>query len=162
MFEPAGHVHIRRPPSLAALCPWREAGTKAAWRAGGLWWRSFPNTSAKGAKDGQRLVSRAAGNGWFKVIIIFHHEYLEMAQKFILVLIQDLDRNLSRLTASFEKAVAEKVRCQEEVNQTNKTIELANKLVKELEASSPFLPRFYLKYADRLFWILSLFVVGNN
>ncbi|XP_066096637.1 dynein axonemal heavy chain 11 isoform X2 [Saccopteryx bilineata] len=46
----------------------------------------------------------------------------------------DLDRNLSRLTASFEKAIAEKVRCQEEVNQTNKTIQLANKLVKELEA----------------------------
>uniref|UniRef100_G1PM87 AAA+ ATPase domain-containing protein n=1 Tax=Myotis lucifugus TaxID=59463 RepID=G1PM87_MYOLU len=46
----------------------------------------------------------------------------------------DLDRNLSRLTASFEKAIAEKVRCQEEVNQTNKTIELANKLVKELES----------------------------
>ncbi|XP_062957128.1 dynein axonemal heavy chain 11 [Cynocephalus volans] len=46
----------------------------------------------------------------------------------------DLDRNLSRLTASFEKAIAEKVRCQEEVNQTNKTIKLANRLVKELEA----------------------------
>ncbi|KAM7121693.1 dynein axonemal heavy chain 11 [Molossus nigricans] len=46
----------------------------------------------------------------------------------------DLDQNLSRLTASFEKAIAEKVRCQEEVNQTNKTIELANKLVKELES----------------------------
>ncbi|XP_053409478.1 dynein axonemal heavy chain 11 [Nycticebus coucang] len=46
----------------------------------------------------------------------------------------DLDRNLSRLTASFEKAIAEKVRCQEEVNQTSKTIELANRLVKELEA----------------------------
>uniref|UniRef100_A0A8D1IYR5 Dynein axonemal heavy chain 11 n=1 Tax=Sus scrofa TaxID=9823 RepID=A0A8D1IYR5_PIG len=45
----------------------------------------------------------------------------------------DLDRNLSRLTASFEKAIAEKVRCQEEVNQTNKTIKLANRLVKELE-----------------------------
>uniref|UniRef100_A0A8P0S8H0 Dynein axonemal heavy chain 11 n=1 Tax=Canis lupus familiaris TaxID=9615 RepID=A0A8P0S8H0_CANLF len=46
----------------------------------------------------------------------------------------DLDRNLSRLTASFEKATAKKVQCQEEVNQTNKTIELANRLVKELEA----------------------------
>ncbi|XP_006880447.1 PREDICTED: dynein heavy chain 11, axonemal [Elephantulus edwardii] len=46
----------------------------------------------------------------------------------------DLDRNLSKLTASFEKAIAEKVRCQEEVNQTNKTIQLANKLVKELES----------------------------
>ncbi|KAG5210204.1 hypothetical protein JEQ12_015398 [Ovis aries] len=41
---------------------------------------------------------------------------------------EDLDRNLSRLTDSFEKAIAEKVRCQEEVNQTNKTIELANRL----------------------------------
>lgn len=85
-----------------------------------------------------------------------------MAHKFILILIQDLDRNLSRLTASFEKATAEKVRCQEEVNQTNRTIELANKLVKELEASSLFLPRFYLKYADQHFWILSLFAVNNN
>ncbi|KAM5271528.1 dynein axonemal heavy chain 11 [Ctenodactylus gundi] len=46
----------------------------------------------------------------------------------------DLDQNLNRLTASFEKAIAEKVRCQEEVNQTSKTIELANKLVKELES----------------------------
>ncbi|XP_071071224.1 dynein axonemal heavy chain 11 [Dasypus novemcinctus] len=46
----------------------------------------------------------------------------------------DLDQNLSRLTASFEKATAEKVRCQEEVNQTNKTIDLANRLVKELES----------------------------
>ncbi|XP_045053259.2 dynein axonemal heavy chain 11 isoform X2 [Desmodus rotundus] len=48
--------------------------------------------------------------------------------------LEDLDRNLSRLTASFEKAIAEKARCQEEVNQTNKTIDLANKLVKELES----------------------------
>lgn len=46
----------------------------------------------------------------------------------------DLDHNLSRLTASFEKATAEKVRCQEEVNQTNKTIDLANRLVSELES----------------------------
>lgn len=58
-----------------------------------------------------------------------------MAQKLIFTRIQDLDRNLSRLTASFEKAIAKKVQCQEEVNQTNKTIELANRLVKELEAS---------------------------
>ncbi|XP_034877289.1 dynein heavy chain 11, axonemal [Mirounga leonina] len=48
--------------------------------------------------------------------------------------LEDLDRHLSRLTASFEKAIAKKVQCQEEVNQTNKTIELANRLVKELES----------------------------
>lgn len=67
-------------------------------------------------------------------MIIFLFD-LKMAQKLIFTLIQDLDRNLSRLTASFEKAIAKKVQCQEEVNQTNKTIELANRLVKELEAS---------------------------
>lgn len=65
-----------------------------------------------------------------------------MAQKLILTLfffsLKDLDRNLSRLTDSFEKAIAEKVRCQEEVNQTNKTIELANRLVRELEVSGTF------------------------
>ncbi|XP_029444925.1 dynein heavy chain 11, axonemal [Rhinatrema bivittatum] len=46
----------------------------------------------------------------------------------------DLDKNLSRLTAAFEKAIAEKVRCQEEVNRTNQTIELANRLVNGLES----------------------------
>nr|XP_051708760.1 dynein axonemal heavy chain 11 isoform X1 [Oryctolagus cuniculus] len=46
----------------------------------------------------------------------------------------DLDRHLSRLTASFEKAIAEKIRSQEEVNRTNTTIALANRLVTELEA----------------------------
>jgi len=33
-------------------------------------------------------------------------------------------------------ATAEKIRCQEEVNRTNKTIELANRLVKGLEVRS--------------------------
>ncbi|EMP26627.1 Dynein heavy chain 11, axonemal [Chelonia mydas] len=50
----------------------------------------------------------------------------------------DLDSNLCRLTASFEKAIAEKVQCQEDVNRTNKTIELANRLVKGLQASRFF------------------------
>ncbi|KAG8139083.1 hypothetical protein E2320_001864 [Naja naja] len=47
----------------------------------------------------------------------------------------ELDHNLCKLTSSFEKAIAEKVRCQEEVSQTNKTIELANRLVKGLQKS---------------------------
>uniref|UniRef100_A0A5F8GSV7 Dynein axonemal heavy chain 11 n=1 Tax=Monodelphis domestica TaxID=13616 RepID=A0A5F8GSV7_MONDO len=46
----------------------------------------------------------------------------------------DLGDNLNRLTTSFEKAIAEKVRCQDQVNQTNKTIGLANRLVRELES----------------------------
>ncbi|KYO17835.1 hypothetical protein Y1Q_0011502 [Alligator mississippiensis] len=37
----------------------------------------------------------------------------------------------------FERATAEKIRCQEEVNRTNKTIELANRLVKGLEVLIP-------------------------
>lgn len=50
--------------------------------------------------------------------------------------IQELDTNLAALTAAFERATAEKIRCQEEVNRTNKTIELANRLVKGLEVRS--------------------------
>ncbi|XP_053119664.1 dynein axonemal heavy chain 11 isoform X1 [Hemicordylus capensis] len=46
----------------------------------------------------------------------------------------ELDLNLSKLTTSFEKATEEKVRCQEDVGRTNKTIELANRLVKGLES----------------------------
>lgn len=42
---------------------------------------------------------------------------------------------METLTAAFERATAEKLRFQEEVNRTNKTIELANRLVKGLEVS---------------------------
>ncbi|XP_040289656.1 dynein heavy chain 11, axonemal [Bufo bufo] len=50
--------------------------------------------------------------------------------------LHDLDNNLKRLQQSFEKATAEKIRCQEEVNRTNTTIELANRLVKGLESEN--------------------------
>ncbi|XP_031759446.1 dynein heavy chain 11, axonemal [Xenopus tropicalis] len=50
--------------------------------------------------------------------------------------LHDLDNNLKKLTHSFEKATAEKVRCQEEVNRTNTTIEMANRLVKGLESEN--------------------------
>lgn len=46
-----------------------------------------------------------------------------------------MDSSLETLTAAFERATAEKLRFQEEVNRTNKTIELANRLVKGLEVS---------------------------
>lgn len=49
---------------------------------------------------------------------------------------QELDVNLETLTTAFEKATAEKLRFQEEVNRTNKTIELANRLVKGLEVGT--------------------------
>ncbi|XP_051791984.1 LOW QUALITY PROTEIN: dynein axonemal heavy chain 11 [Erpetoichthys calabaricus] len=47
-----------------------------------------------------------------------------------------LDTNLQRLTTQFEEATAEKVHCQEEVTRTNKTIKLANRLVKGLESEN--------------------------
>ncbi|GAA6224990.1 dynein heavy chain 11, axonemal-like isoform X1 [Lates japonicus] len=46
----------------------------------------------------------------------------------------DLDASVQSLTAQFEMATAEKISCQEEVARTNQTIELANRLVKGLEA----------------------------
>uniref|UniRef100_UPI00398EA260 dynein axonemal heavy chain 11-like isoform X1 n=2 Tax=Pristiophorus japonicus TaxID=55135 RepID=UPI00398EA260 len=47
-----------------------------------------------------------------------------------------LDANLCRLTTGFERATAEKVRCQDEVNRTSRTIQLANRLVKGLESEN--------------------------
>ncbi|XP_042314347.1 dynein axonemal heavy chain 11-like [Sceloporus undulatus] len=48
----------------------------------------------------------------------------------------ELDTNLAAFTTAFERATAEKIHCQEEVNRTNKTIELANRLVKGLESEN--------------------------
>ncbi|KAJ6660734.1 hypothetical protein lerEdw1_017360 [Lerista edwardsae] len=50
--------------------------------------------------------------------------------------LDELDTNLAALTTAFERATAEKILCQEEVNRTNKTIELANRLVKGLESEN--------------------------
>ncbi|XP_043117616.1 dynein axonemal heavy chain 11 [Puntigrus tetrazona] len=50
--------------------------------------------------------------------------------------LEDLDRHLQSLTAQFERAAAEKLRCQEEVTRTSQTIELANRLVGGLQAEN--------------------------
>ena len=50
--------------------------------------------------------------------------------------LKELDTNLAALTMASARATAEKICCQEEVNRTNKTIELANRLVKGLEVRS--------------------------
>lgn len=47
--------------------------------------------------------------------------------------VEELDDSLDTLKAAFEKATSEKIRCQDEVNRTNNTIKLANRLVKGLE-----------------------------
>ncbi|XP_078721925.1 dynein axonemal heavy chain 11 [Lampetra fluviatilis] len=46
----------------------------------------------------------------------------------------ELDANLAKLTAAFETATGEKLRCQEEVSRTNHTIHLANRLVTGLQS----------------------------
>ncbi|KAK2501218.1 hypothetical protein MC885_000890 [Smutsia gigantea] len=43
--------------------------------------------------------------------------------------IAELNANLSHLTSAFEKATAEKIKCQQEANATNRMISLANRLV---------------------------------
>ncbi|MGH0176854.1 UNVERIFIED_CONTAM: hypothetical protein FKN15_074178 [Acipenser sinensis] len=50
---------------------------------------------------------------------------------------KDLDANLRKLTTRFKKTTAGKVCCQDEVTRTNRTIELANRLVKGLEVPVP-------------------------
>ncbi|XP_071977799.1 dynein axonemal heavy chain 11-like isoform X1 [Engystomops pustulosus] len=64
--------------------------------------------------------------------LVYAAEKLEVIQRKL----EELDTNLAALTAAFERATAEKIRCQEEVNRTNKTIELANRLVKGLESEN--------------------------
>ena len=57
---------------------------------------------------------------------------LQTAQDKLVVIkskIKELDDNLAELTASFEKATSEKLRCQQEAESTGKTISLANRLV---------------------------------
>uniref|UniRef100_A0A8C4HHK8 Dynein axonemal heavy chain 11 n=1 Tax=Dicentrarchus labrax TaxID=13489 RepID=A0A8C4HHK8_DICLA len=58
-------------------------------------------------------------------------EKLEVIRKKLTV-----NGSLETLTTAFEKATSEKLRFQEEVNRTNKTIELANRLVKGLESEN--------------------------
>ncbi|XP_009290539.2 dynein axonemal heavy chain 11 isoform X1 [Danio rerio] len=50
--------------------------------------------------------------------------------------LEDLDRHLQSLTAQFERAATEKLRCQEEVTRTSQTIKLANRLVGGLQAEN--------------------------
>ncbi|XP_066544120.1 dynein axonemal heavy chain 11 [Amia ocellicauda] len=104
-----------------------------------------------------RLKSSAAAGlcAWVINIIRFHEVFCEVELKrhaltqanadlaeaadkleSIRKKLAELDTSLATLTAAFETATAEKLRCQDEVNRTNKTIELANRLVKGLESEN--------------------------
>lgn len=47
-----------------------------------------------------------------------------------------MEEQLAKLTADFEKATAEKLRCQEEADATSRTIQLANRLVGGLSSEN--------------------------
>lgn len=47
---------------------------------------------------------------------------------------QHLNENLAKLTAKFEKATADKLKCQQEAESTARTISLANRLVRRAAA----------------------------
>lgn len=49
---------------------------------------------------------------------------------------QSLEEQLAALTADFEKAIAEKLKCQQEADATNRTIQLANRLVNGLASEN--------------------------
>lgn len=44
-----------------------------------------------------------------------------------ILLFQELNANLSNLTSAFETATAEKIKCQQEADATNRVISLANR-----------------------------------
>ncbi|KAF4517247.1 hypothetical protein B566_EDAN011631, partial [Ephemera danica] len=54
--------------------------------------------------------------------------------------IENLEAQLAKLTAEFETATLEKLRCQQEADDTNRTIELANRLVTGLASEKPPIP----------------------
>ncbi|KTG04987.1 hypothetical protein cypCar_00006303 [Cyprinus carpio] len=105
-----------------------------------------------------RLKSSAAAGlcAWVINIIRFHEVFCEVevkrmclaqantdlaeaAEKLEIIRkkLAELDGSLDTLKAAFEKATSEKLRCQDEVNHTNTTIQLANRLVKGLEVPIP-------------------------
>lgn len=50
--------------------------------------------------------------------------------------VQSLEEKLATLTADFEKATSEKLKCQQEADATNATIRLANRLVNGLASEN--------------------------
>jgi len=61
--------------------------------------------------------------------------------------IKSLEEQLSKLTADFEQATSEKLHCQQEADATNKTIELANRLIGGLGSEN-------VRWAEAVAWYI--------
>lgn len=60
---------------------------------------------------------------WFPISLLGHFHKSNCK----LIAFKDLNANLANLTAEFEKATAEKIKCQQEADATNRVISLANR-----------------------------------
>lgn len=69
---------------------------------------------------------------------------------FIFIFIKSLEEQLSKLTADFEQATSEKLHCQQEADATNKTIELANRLIGGLGSEN-------VRWAEAVAWYIVTF-----
>lgn len=79
---------------------------------------------------------------------------------------QHLNENLAKLTAKFEKATADKLKCQQEAESTARTISLANRLVRRVtvtqnSSSLPHLSHLHLpldRYRCGQIYVYALFL----
>lgn len=72
-----------------------------------------------------------------KLKIKLYNQYISIYEIIICsFLSQSLEEKLATLTADFEKATAEKMKCQKEADATNATIQLANRLVNGLASEN--------------------------
>lgn len=61
--------------------------------------------------------------------LVIHDFNFHFEQIIFILILQSLEEQLAKLTADFEKATSEKLRCQQEADATSSTISLANRLV---------------------------------
>lgn len=73
---------------------------------------------------------------------------------------QSLEEQLGKLTADFEQATSEKVKCQEEADATNATIILANRLVGGLASENVRWADSVATYVSDLFIKRIIIIIG--
>lgn len=74
----------------------------------------------------------------------------------MIFLYQNLEEKLADLTSEFETATKEKLRCQQEADRTNQTIDLANRLVNGLASENVRWAKAVDSYAAIIILVVSL------